>query len=34
MTARRAWIEPGDVLNTLPLEAFKAALRRNRTRTR
>jgi DNA polymerase (family 10) len=33
-TARRAWIEPGDVLNTLPLDAFKAALRRSRTRTR
>jgi DNA polymerase (family 10) len=33
-TARRAWIEPGDVLNTLPLDAFKAALRRARTRTR
>ena len=33
-TARRAWIEPGDILNTLPLDAFKAALRRSRTRTR
>ena len=28
--ARRAWLEPGDVLNTLPLDAFRAALRRNR----
>ena len=28
--ARRAWLEPGDVLNTLPLEAFTGALRRNR----
>ena len=28
--ARRAWLEPGDVLNTRPLEAFRAALRRNR----
>jgi DNA polymerase (family 10) len=28
--ARRAWLGPGDVLNTLPLDAFKAALRRNR----
>ena len=26
--ARRAWLEPGDVLNTLPVEAFSAALRR------
>jgi DNA polymerase (family 10) len=24
---RRAWLEPGDILNTLPLEAFLAALR-------
>ena len=28
--ARRAWLEPGDVLNTLPVAAFRAALRRNR----
>jgi DNA polymerase (family 10) len=28
--ARRAWLEPSDVLNTLPLPAFKAALRRHR----
>ena len=30
LTGRRAWLEPNDVLNTLPLPAFKAALRRNR----
>jgi DNA polymerase (family 10) len=29
-TARRAWLEPGDVLNTLPVDDFRAALRRNR----
>ena len=29
-TARRAWAEPGDVLNTLPLDAFPASLRRYR----
>ena len=28
--ARRAWLEPDDVLNTRPVEAFKSALRRNR----
>jgi DNA polymerase (family X) len=28
--ARRAWLEPGDVLNTLPVDAFRAALRRGR----
>jgi DNA polymerase (family 10) len=28
--ARRAWLEPGDVLNTLPVEEFVPALRRNR----
>ena len=28
--ARRAWLEPPDVLNTLPLDAFRASLRRNR----
>ncbi|MBP1637160.1 MAG: polX 3 [Acidobacteria bacterium] len=28
--ARRAWLEPGDVLNTLPLDRFKKRLRRNR----
>jgi DNA polymerase (family X) len=31
MTARRAWLAPDDVLNTLPVEAFRRALRRNRT---
>ncbi|CAN5875869.1 DNA polymerase/3'-5' exonuclease PolX [soil metagenome] len=30
LTARRAWLEPGDVLNTLPVLEFRAALRRNR----
>jgi DNA polymerase (family 10) len=28
--ARRAWLQPADVLNTLPYAAFKGALRRNR----
>ncbi len=28
--ARRAWLEPADVLNAQPLDAFRAALRRNR----
>ena len=27
---RRAWLRPEDVLNTLPLDAFRGALRRNR----
>jgi DNA polymerase (family X) len=30
LTARRAWVTKDDVLNTLPLKAFKKALRRNR----
>ena len=30
LTARRAWLEPGDVLNTLPVADLRAALRRNR----
>ncbi|TDI23102.1 MAG: PHP domain-containing protein [Acidobacteria bacterium] len=30
MVARRAWAEPDDVLNTRPLEAFQASLRRHR----
>jgi DNA polymerase (family 10) len=30
LTARRAWLEPDDVLNTQPLPAFLASLRRNR----
>ncbi len=28
--ARRAWLEPGDVLNTKPLADFRNALRRHR----
>jgi len=31
-TARRAWLTPADVLNTLPIDDFKKALRRHRTR--
>ena len=27
---RRAWATAGDVLNTLPLDAFRSVLRRNR----
>ena len=30
LTARRAWLEPQDVINARPLDAFRAALRRNR----
>ena len=30
LTARRAWLEPGDVLNTLPVDEFRGALRRGR----
>ena len=30
VTARRAWLEPSDVLNTQPVDAFRASLRRNR----
>jgi DNA polymerase (family 10) len=30
VVARRAWLEPKDVLNTRPFAAFKAGLRRNR----
>jgi len=30
LTARRAWLEPADVINTLPMEEFRASLRRNR----
>lgn len=29
LTARRAWLEPRDVLNTLPLEKLRTALRRH-----
>jgi DNA polymerase (family 10) len=28
--ARRAWLEAGDVINTQPVDAFRASLRRNR----
>jgi len=31
LVARRAWVEPRDVLNTRPFEAFTAGLRRHRT---
>ena len=31
VVARRAWVEPGDVLNTRGFEAFRASLRRNRS---
>jgi DNA polymerase (family 10) len=29
VTARRGWLEKGDVLNTLPADEFLAALRPN-----
>jgi DNA polymerase (family 10) len=28
--ARRAWLQPEDILNTRPLESFRAMLRRHR----
>jgi len=31
-TARRAWLTPGDVLNTMPVDQLTRALRRTRTR--
>jgi DNA polymerase (family X) len=31
LVARRAWLEPADVLNTRPFEAFRASLRRRRS---
>ena len=31
LQARRAWLTPGDVLNTLPVEAFARAMKPNRT---
>jgi DNA polymerase (family 10) len=34
LVARRAWLEPADVVNTLPFEGFRAALRRNRLKSR
>ena len=30
MVARRAWLEPGDVINTRTVDEFRASLRRNR----
>ena len=30
LVARRAWLQPADVLNTRPFEAFRASLRRHR----
>jgi DNA polymerase (family X) len=30
LVARRAWLQPGDVLNTRPFEQFRASLRRHR----
>ena len=30
LVARRAWLQPGDVLNTRPFDEFRAALRRHR----
>jgi DNA polymerase (family 10) len=30
LVARRAWLQPADVLNTRPFEQFRASLRRNR----
>ena len=32
LMARRAWLGPNDVINTLPVDRFKAALRRNALR--
>ena len=32
LMARRAWLQPADVLNTRPFEQFRAALRRHRSR--
>jgi DNA polymerase (family 10) len=34
MVARRAWLSPADVLNTLPVEDFKAAIRRHRAKAK
>jgi DNA polymerase (family 10) len=31
-TARRAWLTPGDVLNTLPVDEFRKSLRRERSK--
>ena len=32
LVARRAWLQPSDVLNTLPLDQLRASLRRNTER--
>jgi len=32
LMARRAWLQPGDVLNTRPFDEFRACLRRHRSR--
>jgi len=32
LMARRAWLQPGDVLNTRPFDEFRASLRRHRSR--
>ena len=32
VVARRAWLEPGDVLNTRPFDDFRAGLRRRTSR--
>ena len=32
VVARRAWLQPADVLNTLPVESLLRALRRNARR--
>ena len=29
ITARRGWLAPADIMNTLPLDRFEAAIRRN-----
>ena len=34
LVARRAWLEPPDVLNTCAFDEFRASLRRNRTKVR
>src|SRR5206468_6106779 len=34
LVARRAWLEPPDVLNTYAFDEFRASLRRNRTKVR
>ena len=34
LIARRAWVQPADVLNTRPFEEFRASLRRHTARMR